>query len=158
MLQNFMSLESPDSDARSSRIALKDEIVGKLVFDDPGVFKRLALDRISPQFVAQCAQSFTTDQDLLNARRELDKITVAAIGKPVEELEADDEVHDSFGISKVKKKVEEKKMYKPLVRFCSSQSRGLLSIIRNRGPYFNTWRISRIRPRHYQNILLSLRT
>jgi hypothetical protein len=88
-----------DSDARSSCIALKDELVGKLMFDDPGVFKCLALDRISPQFVAQCAESFTTDQDLLDARRELDNITAAAIGKPVEELEADDKVHDSIGIS-----------------------------------------------------------
>ena len=60
------------------------------------------------------------DQDLLDARRELDKITAAAIGKPVEELEADDEVHDSFGIRRVKKKVEEKKMYNPLVRYQSS--------------------------------------
>ena len=53
-----MSLESPDSDARPSRIALKGELAGKLLFDDPGVFKCLALDRISPRFVAQCAQSF----------------------------------------------------------------------------------------------------
>ena len=102
--------------------------------------------------------SHLQDQDLLDAKPELDKITVAAIGKHVEELEADDEIRDSFGISKVRKKVEEKKMYKPLVRFRSSQSRGLLSIIRNRGPYFNTWRISRIRPKHYRNILSSLRT
>jgi hypothetical protein len=98
MLQNFMSLDSPDSDARSSRIALKDELVGKLVFDDARVFKRLALGHISSQFVASCAQAFATDQDLLDARLELDKITAAAIGKPIEELEADDEVHDSFGI------------------------------------------------------------
>lgn len=112
MLQNFMSLESPNSDARSSRITLKDELVGKLVFDDPRVFKHLDLDRISSQFVATCAQAF-----LLDARHELEKITAAAIGRPVEELEADDEVHDSFGIRKVKKKVEGEKMYKPLVRY-----------------------------------------
>jgi hypothetical protein len=96
MMQNFMSLDSPDSDARSSRIALKDELVGKLVFDDPRVFKRLAVDRISPQFVANCVQAFTTNQDLVDARRELDKITAAAIGKPFEELETDDEVEDSL--------------------------------------------------------------
>jgi hypothetical protein len=123
MIQNFMSLDSPDSDARSSRIALKDELVGKLVFDDPRVFNCLALDRVSPQFVAKCAQALKTDQDLLDARRELDKITAAAIGKPVEDLEADDEVDDSWGIRKVKKKVEEKKMYKPLVRYRSSLER-----------------------------------
>ncbi|KAF8969658.1 hypothetical protein BDZ97DRAFT_1754489 [Flammula alnicola] len=72
------------SDARSSRIALKDELVGKLVFEI--------------------------------LARELENITAAAIGKPIEELEADDhdEVQDSFGIRKVKRKVEEKKMYKPL--------------------------------------------
>ena len=113
MLQIFMSLESPDSDARSSHIALKDELVGKLVFDDPRVFKRLDLDRVSYQFVANCARAFTTDQDLLGARRELDKISAAAIRRSVEELEADDEIHDSFGIRKVKKKVEEKKCINP---------------------------------------------
>ena len=46
--------------------------------------------------------SHLQDQDLLDAKRELDKITVAAIGEHVEELEADDEIRDSFGISKVK--------------------------------------------------------
>jgi hypothetical protein len=83
VLQNFMSLESPDSDARSSRIALRDELVGKLVFDDDRVFKRLALDRLSPEFVEKCAYAFETDQDLLNARRELEKVVAAAIGSPL---------------------------------------------------------------------------
>jgi hypothetical protein len=69
---------------------------------------------------------------LLDARRELDTITAAAI---VEELEADDEVHDFFGIRRVKKKVEDKEMCKPLVRYRSSH---FFTIIRNRGPYFNT--------------------
>ena len=100
------------------------------MFDDSGVFERLALDRVSPQFVANCAQSFTTNQDLLDAKCEHDKITAAAIGKSVEELEADDDGYDSFGIRKVKV-VEEKKIYKPLVRYRPSYSRGLLSIIRN---------------------------
>jgi hypothetical protein len=120
MLQNFMSLDSPDSDARSSRIALKDELVGKLVFDDPRVFKRLALDRVSSQFVADCAQAITTDLHLFEARRELEKLIAAAVGKPIDELEGYDEIHDSFGMRKVKKKVEEKKMYKPLVSYRSS--------------------------------------
>ncbi|KAF8816214.1 hypothetical protein BYT27DRAFT_7333558 [Phlegmacium glaucopus] len=114
MLQNSMSLDFPDSDTRSSRTVLKDKLVGKLVFDDPRVFKRLALDQVSPQFVANCAQAFTTDQDLLDARCELDRITAVATHKPVEELESDDEVHDSTGYRKVKKRFDEKKMYKPL--------------------------------------------
>jgi hypothetical protein len=100
MIQNFMSLDSPDSGARSSRIALKDELVGKLVFDDPRVFKRLALNRVSPQFVAECAQALTTDQDLLDARRELDKITAVATGKLVEDLEAEDEVDGFWGLGR----------------------------------------------------------
>ena len=66
---------------------------------------QILFDRVSPQFVANCAQSFTTDQDLLDARRELDKKVAAAVGRPVEGLEADDEFHGSFGIIK---KVEEK--------------------------------------------------
>jgi hypothetical protein len=113
MLQNYMSLDSPDSDARSSRVAIKGELVGKLVSDDPRVFKRLGLDRISPQFVTSCAEAFITNQQLLSARGKLEKITATATSKSMQELEA--EVTDSLGVQKFKKKVDEKKMYKPLV-------------------------------------------
>ncbi|KAF8803261.1 hypothetical protein BYT27DRAFT_7260296 [Phlegmacium glaucopus] len=81
-------------------LALKDELVSRLVFDDPRVFKHLALDCAPRHLVAGCAQAFTTDQVLLDARRELDKITAAAIGKSIEELEVDDEAHDSLGLGR----------------------------------------------------------
>lgn len=64
---------------------------------------------VSLQFVSNCAQSFTTDQDLLDARRELDNITAAAISRSVEELEANEDVCD-FGVKMLKNKVE-KRMY-----------------------------------------------
>jgi hypothetical protein len=115
-MENFISLNSPDSNARSNCVALKDELSGKLVFDDPRVFKRLALDCVSPQFVDNCAQGLQTDQKLLDARQELQNITAAAIRKQIEVQEAHDELEswEFFG-TRIVKKVEEKKMYKPLV-------------------------------------------
>ncbi|KAF8191385.1 hypothetical protein BJ912DRAFT_925336 [Pholiota molesta] len=104
---NYMSLDSPNSDARSSRVTIKDELVGKLVFDDPRVFKCLGLDRISPQFVTSCTEAFITNQQLLSARGELEKITTTATGKSIQELEA--EVTDSLGVQKFKKKLTKKR-------------------------------------------------
>jgi hypothetical protein len=117
MFQNYMLLNSPESGARSSRLAIKDELAGKLVFDDPRVFNRLGINQIPPQLVENCTLSFQTDLNLVAARRELEAIVASAIGKPIEFLEAEDDVHDSYGSTRVKNKVEEKKMYSPLVRF-----------------------------------------
>lgn len=51
-LQNFVSVNSPYSDkTRSSREAIKVELDGKLRFDDPSVFERLGIDRLSANFV-----------------------------------------------------------------------------------------------------------
>jgi hypothetical protein len=77
---------------------------------------RLALDCVSPQFVDNCAQGLQTDQKLLDARQELQNITAAAIRKQIEVQEAYDELEsrEFFG-SRIVNKVEEKKMYKPLV-------------------------------------------
>jgi len=115
IVQNYVSLDSPESGARTS-LAIKDELAGKLVFDDPRVFIHLALDRVSSQFVDQCAQLPETDQKLVDARRELQKITTPAAGKNPEEEE---DIGNSFGKRMRKKKVEEKKMYSPLVCFRS---------------------------------------
>jgi hypothetical protein len=158
MVQNYTSLNSPESGARSSRMAIKDELVGKLVFDDPRVFQRLALDRVSPDFVDKCVQALQTDQKLLDAKRELQKITSTAAGKSPEELEEEEDVEDTVGKRTVKKKVEEKKMYKPLVCFRSSQLRELLTMIRHRRACFNAWKTCRIPLVLPPNIRSSVRT
>src|ERR1700737_4544838 len=61
-LQNFVSVNSPYSDkTRSSREAIKVELDGKLRFDDPSVFKRLGIDRLSANFVDAYVASFQQD-------------------------------------------------------------------------------------------------
>jgi len=58
--------------------------------------------------VEKCAQAIETDQKLLDARRDLQKITAAAAGKSSEELEEEEEIEDRFGKRTVKKKVRRK--------------------------------------------------
>jgi hypothetical protein len=101
-----------------SRIALRDEFVCKLVFNDDRVSKQLALDCLSLEFVEKCADAFEMEQDLLDAKRDLEKVVSAAISKPIEELEADEDIQNSFEICKVKK-TKEKNIYKPLVCYRS---------------------------------------
>lgn len=139
MFQNYMSLNSPESGVRSSRLAIKDELAGKLVFDDPRVFNRLGVNQIPTQMIENCSLAFQNDPNLTAARQELEAIVTSAVAKPIEVLEAEDDVHDSYGTTKVKKKVEEKKMYSPLVSFDMMALREML-IVTYRRPYSNLWK------------------
>jgi len=60
--------EFPDSNAN-----FEGELTAKLVFDDPRVFKRLALDLVFPQLADDCAKVLQANPKLLNTRRKLQK-------------------------------------------------------------------------------------
>lgn len=108
MIQNYISLNSPDSCARSSRQAIRTELAGKLVYDNPQVFQRMGLDRVPPDFVDSCTRTF--NQSLGYAKAKLLEITNAAAGKSEYILDAEDDDPNQEG-----KKAEEKKMYPHLV-------------------------------------------
>jgi hypothetical protein len=116
MTQNFISLDSPDSVARSSRLAIKTELIGKLAFDDPAVFQHLGLNRVPFAFVDSCTKALKVDEKCDHAQNALRVVTNAAAGKGDEDLEADEDDPEGQG-KKVKKKAEEKKMYPHLVCF-----------------------------------------
>ncbi|KDR76948.1 hypothetical protein GALMADRAFT_246089 [Galerina marginata CBS 339.88] len=112
MFQNYMSLNSPESGVRSSRLAIIDELAGRLLFDDPRVFDRLGVNKILQELVENCSVAFQTDPNLVAAKQEIEAIVASATSKPIEILEAEDDVHDSYGTKRVNNK--ERKMYGPM--------------------------------------------
>ena len=50
-----------DSKVGTSRSAVKDELNGKIVYDDNNVFRRLRIDDVDNDFVAACVGSFEQD-------------------------------------------------------------------------------------------------
>jgi hypothetical protein len=55
MLNNLV-----ESHVGSNRDAIKADLLGKVVYDDPAVFKRLRVDQVDNDFVARCLASFKT--------------------------------------------------------------------------------------------------
>ncbi|KAF9481330.1 hypothetical protein BDN70DRAFT_992011 [Pholiota conissans] len=108
--------EELDEDPRTSRIALVDELAGKLIFDDPRVFKRLALDRIPSELVKACAKAFKKNKRLRNARRELEEATAFNSSKTLEELAVREEEGQGgyWMFPKFKKRYHESLMDDPL--------------------------------------------
>ena len=125
-----MSTESPcslgsntldhlsESHVGTSRDAIKSDLVGKIVYDDPTVFRRLRIDQVDKDFVTACAASF----NVVNAKdiKFLIKLEEKTSKKKTpEELETEENNDAKDDLNKEKKSgnhgsVEEKKMYKPL--------------------------------------------
>jgi hypothetical protein len=111
IVQNFIPLDAPESNVRSSRNAIKGELVHKLVYDDARVFDRyLGIDQVSTPLVDYCVAGFNAANE--QAIEQLRKITDDAAPKPLDELEAPE--RDGEGVQR-KAKREEKKMYPHLV-------------------------------------------
>ena len=47
-----------ESHVGTSRAAIKADLVDKIIYDDPAVFRRLRIDRVDRNFVSACAASF----------------------------------------------------------------------------------------------------
>jgi len=88
-LQNFVSVHAPDSNVRSSRDAIKHELLGQLRFDIVCVFTRLGIDEVPVSLVEACLASLSLDVEVQNAKARL-----AALSADI--------------------KVDEKQMYRPL--------------------------------------------
>ncbi|KAF8966884.1 hypothetical protein BDZ97DRAFT_2057176 [Flammula alnicola] len=105
-----------ESNVGSSRDAIKADLVGKIVYDDPAVFMRLRLDEVNNNFVAICAASLKVENtDDINLLKELAE---KASQKLPEVEEANDKANDP---NKERRSgnhgsAEEKRMYDPLVR------------------------------------------
>ena len=78
-----------ESHVGSSRDAIKADLLEKIVYDDPAVFKRLRVDQVDSNFVAMCAASFKTvnteDIDIL--------VKLAEKGHPMPKCQQDKRVN-----------------------------------------------------------------
>jgi len=126
--QNFLPMDAPDSNCRSSRSAIKTELPDKLVFDDVDVFRRLGISQVPEVLVNACMNSFHSANAV--SIKELQRITAAAEGKDLDELEAGITVVDDNG-EKKKMRRKETKMYPHLVRYVmiSADITGVNSLI-----------------------------
>lgn len=112
-----------ESHVGTSRAAIKADLVDKIVYDDPAVFRRLRIDRVDMDFVATCTASFNAanaeDISLLI------NLATRASKKTPEDLENEEIIDTANDLYKEEKSgnhgsTEEKKMYDPLVHTCCS--------------------------------------
>jgi hypothetical protein len=102
-----------------SRAAIKADLVDKIVYDDPAVFRRLRIDQVNRNFVATCAASFSaTNAENISLLMEL---VERASKKTLEELEIEEINDTASDLNKEERSgnhgsAEEKKMCDPLGR------------------------------------------
>jgi hypothetical protein len=107
-----------ESHVGTSRAAIKADLVDKITYDDPAVFRRLRIDQVNRNFVATCAASFNAanaeDISLLM------ELVERASKKTPEELEIEEINDTASDLNKEESgnrgSAEEKKMYDPLGR------------------------------------------
>jgi hypothetical protein len=91
---------------------IKADLVDKVVYDDPAVFRRLRIDQVNRDFVAACAASFN-DANAEDIKL-LTELVERNSKKTPEELEIEEEENGNHGSA------EEEKMYEPLECFVFS--------------------------------------
>jgi hypothetical protein len=106
-----------ESHVGTSRHAIKAVLVGKIIYDDAAVFRRLCIERVSTDLVMACAASFKA-KNIEDIKLLKDLVDRASKKTPKAlELEINDmannlhkqEMSSNYGSA------EEKKMYDPLV-------------------------------------------
>ena len=115
--------------------AMKADLVDKIVYDDPAVFRRLRIDQVNKDFVAACAASF-------NAANAQD---IRLLIKLVEITELEiEEINDATNILNKEERSgnlaseEEKKMYDPLECVVAIVSSIILTLINYRCAYLTS--------------------
>jgi len=108
-----------ESNVDSSRGAIKADLAGKIVYDDPNVFRRLRVCAHEDRLVNRCAESLKTDYAV--DIKLLKELVAKASFKSVEKLEQEEKEDMANDQEKNRRSgnhgsVEEKKMYAPLVR------------------------------------------
>lgn len=108
-----------ESNVDSSRGAIKADLGGKIVYDDPNVFRRLRVRAHEDRLVNRCAESLKTDYavDIKLLKGLVAKASFKSVEK-LEQEEKDDKANDQEKDRRSGNhgSIEEKKMYAPLVR------------------------------------------
>ena len=108
-----------ESHVGTSRDAIKADLVGKIVYDDPAVFRRLYIERVSANLVTSCAASFKAkNADDIKLLKDLVERASKKTPEALELEEINDTVNDlnKQETSGNHGSAEEKNMYDPLVR------------------------------------------
>ena len=125
-----------ESHVGTSRDAIKANLVGKIVYDDPAVFRRLYIERVSTNLVTSCAASFKVKN--VEDIKLLKDLVERASKKTPEALELE-EINDTANdLNKQETSgnhgsAEEKKMYDSLVRNTLSECLPFPRLIRITG-------------------------
>ncbi|KAF7986652.1 hypothetical protein HWV62_26484 [Athelia sp. TMB] len=122
-LSNFMP-HSRYSNLETNRAAIKEELTGRMFFNDNSVFHRLGIDELSADLVDACTASIGADPEFQNARKELGILSAQASKKSVQALDEErlkqDEEGDDEGTEKgnssdpARPTKREQEMYGPL--------------------------------------------
>ncbi|PPQ70566.1 hypothetical protein CVT25_012036 [Psilocybe cyanescens] len=98
----------------SSRETIKAELVNKITYDDPNVFRRLRIVDIPHDLVEKCAASLDTEnaEDIAL----LKGVAATASNKLPDDLEEEEEANNDVAQSGNNGTEEERKMYAPIVR------------------------------------------
>lgn len=108
----------PTSDVNSSRNALKSDLIDKIVYDDPSVFRRLFLENVDDRLVKSCAASFqATNRDDIDTLKDVSNKTSKRTVEDLELEEKNDKLSDTNKeeTSGNHGSAEERRMYDPLV-------------------------------------------
>jgi hypothetical protein len=120
-------IDSPDTEddyatRLGRRLQLEADLHGKLTFDDVRVFERLHLDRVAAPLVEGCVEALNQDQDVREARREVESTIESVIREEMEyegTRQDEEERWDPFSgreYWEVRHFSTKKEIYKPLVR------------------------------------------
>ena len=103
------------SSHENSLQTIAQELSGRLVFDDPRVFDRLQLTRVSDDLVAKCCIGLQNDRRVADAKERL--LGLARASSELEEDESEEELIDDpeIGLFYDHSFKKESKMYQPLV-------------------------------------------
>ncbi|KAF7976490.1 hypothetical protein HWV62_6279 [Athelia sp. TMB] len=114
-LTNLAPYPSLNSNVSSNREALKDELNGRMTFDDSTVLTRLGIDQLSPEFVSACVEALEADGAVTEARITLTSLVRGASKISVKDLEAEEEDKEAGSkVVKVKSRKRERAMYGPM--------------------------------------------
>jgi hypothetical protein len=124
-MPSFIDSPDPEDDYAprlGRRLQLETDLQGTLTSDNVRVFERLHLDRVTAPLVEGCVEALNMDQDVREARSEVERVVESVVRKEkeCEEMREDEEeMWDPFSgreYREVRYFSAEKEMYKPLVR------------------------------------------
>ena len=96
-LSNNCIILSHYLDVSTDRAAIKDELAGRMVFDNDSVFLRLGIHKLSADLADACTASMKADPEFQKAREELERLLAHASRKSGQALDDETFMQDEEG-------------------------------------------------------------